>query len=126
MQEKLAEAEFILDLFDALPDAITFLSPVFKDDKIVDFNITYVNATAAKFTGKIPVLMAGKNILEHKVPSVSSHRQVFDQSLEAYYSRDAITSSYYNAFISSEVTVTRYRYRNGVLTVSRSIKPIKA
>lgn len=123
---KLAEAEFILDLFDALPEAITYLVPVFTDDKITDFTIQYLNAAAAKYTGKIPLLMLGKNILEHKQPSVSSYRNVFEQSVEAYYSEMPKTVSYYNAFIASEVSIIRKRFRNGVLSITRSLTPVKA
>jgi PAS domain-containing protein len=125
-EDKLAEADFILDLFDALPEAITYLIPVFNDGKIVDFNIRYLNAAAGKYTGKTPVLMMGKNILEHQLPSVSSYRDVFDQSLEVYNNDTSKTVSYYNAFIGCEVTIVRRKFRNGVLSLTRSLTPVKA
>ncbi len=124
-QERSIKAEFILDLFNALPDAIVFLEPVFEDKKIVDFEIGYINDALEEYTGKLPIVLQGKKVLEHQMPSVSSYKEVFAGALEAYYSPKPVHSSYYNAYVGAEITVIRKRFKHGVLGISRSIRKAK-
>ncbi len=110
----------ISQLFDALPDGVTYLEPLWDDQqRVVDFQVVYINAEGRAIAGA-----NYKNGVGTRVRGDNAHdrvltERIYQQCAEVFETGQEQEFVYQHPNGNRYVTVSRKKVGNGVLSVVR-------
>jgi PAS domain-containing protein len=81
MQTEPASDAMITELFDALPESVLWLKPVWSlNNEIIDFRIAYCNHGASRLLHTQKELLQGQRILQTSLVEEEYKQQIFKYS----------------------------------------------
>ena len=118
--------DLLFTLFDAQPDFVVWMKPLFsvdidKENKITDFEICYYNKSFAVLTGVSKQEAIGKRLVRDSVLGTEQEHIVFEQSLEVFLHAVSRDFTYFNTKLQKYFCVTRTKVKDGILNVARDI-----
>ena len=107
-------------LFNALPDAISFVLPVFNGNDIIDFKIEYVNIAVHELlnTGN-DIIYTNHNVLHGPLFDKNTASKLFVDLKEAWETGLPKEYRYYNKHTGRYYEMLRVRHDNGILSIAR-------
>jgi signal transduction histidine kinase len=109
----------IAQLFDLQPDAVTWYTPVFAEDEIVDFEFRYCNTAASRLFG-VPVNhVMGSTVKESTFLDDVTRNYIFEQCCAVWSDGKPVEFTYYSPIFSSYLNVQRSKALNGILSITR-------
>jgi signal transduction histidine kinase len=103
------------ELFDALPDSIVFLRPLFSGKIVEDFELVFANRASRMLTGTTPLKPYARLLRDH-LPLPSADENSFEQLLHVYETGSTLQDSAFTTSVGP-VSVTRKKFRDGVLNI---------
>ncbi len=116
----------ITQLFDAQPDSVLWMKPLFasdknKESKIIDFEIYYYNKAAAMLMGINQQAALNKYLIKDNVLGGESEKLAFEQNLEVFLNNTSGAFTYFNPVFQKHFNVTGTRVNDGILNIARDI-----
>lgn len=116
----------IAQLFDAQPDPVLWMKPLFtsdnnKESKIIDFEVCYYNKAAATLMGVSQQASLNKYLIKDKLLEDEHRKLVFEQSLQLFLNGTSETFTYYSPLLQKHFNVIRTRVNDGILNTARDI-----
>ncbi|QJW88883.1 PAS domain-containing protein [Spirosoma taeanense] len=110
----------LLQLFDALPDGITYVEAVRNEQReLKDFRVAYMNAPAIAMAGDAYPTGSGAQFLRHSQPDGLFTDMLFQQYAEVLTSGQALSFSYWYPAGNRHITAQCQKFNDGVLSVMR-------
>ncbi len=111
----------ISKLLDLQPDSVVWFCPVFSDDqeKIIDFEVQYCNASAANYLGVGINNVLGARVNNSTLVDEFTGKLIFEQCLKVYTSGEHLEFDYYNPSFDKYYNAQRSKVHNGVLSITR-------
>lgn len=119
--------DIVIDqLFDAQPDFVVWMKPLYtydnnRENKITDFEVCYYNKAAATLLGITQQSAIGKHLLRDNVLGGVSEQEAFEQSLQVFKNGTSEEFIYFNPVLQKYFNVTRTKVNEGILNISRDI-----
>lgn len=124
MQNINTDEMVITQLFDAQPDSVLWMKPLFafnEENKIIDFEVCYYNKAAALLMGINQQEALNKHFIKDNVLGGQSEKLAFEQSLQVFLNNTSRSFSYFNPVFQKHFNVTRTRVNDGILNIARDI-----
>lgn len=117
MKETYNDTGVLSELFDAQPQAICWLTPVYDGAAVADFAFAYCNEEGLRYLNLSREDQKG--MLLSKTPTVTEDLRpvFFDEMLQVLQTGKKVETNLYNPALNKYARVLRTRLRNGVLTV---------
>ncbi|RYE01365.1 MAG: hypothetical protein EOP50_02100, partial [Sphingobacteriales bacterium] len=114
--------KFLSNLFDALPQSVTWSVPVWDDaQKIVDFQIRYANESGGVHIGVPRKQLIGYSIFSDIELDHGVKKLLWDQYHEVYNTGRKIEYTYYDPIRDKYLHVVRTKADDGVLTLGTDV-----
>lgn len=117
MQDIKNDAQLIYNLFDAQPQPVFWLRPVWEGRQLVDFEYGYCNEEMYRFAGVPKEKILGVRISDSVLLNAATRKRVLEQVREVYRSGQKVHESFYNPVLKKYYTYYRSKVEDGVLTV---------
>ncbi len=116
----------ITQLFDAQPDSVWWMKPLFafdknKESKIIDFEVCYYNKAAAMLVGINHEAPSNKYLVKDNIPGGQYAKLAFEQSLQVFVNNTSREFSYFNPVLQKNFKVIVTRVNDGILNIARDI-----
>ena len=118
------DERLIAQLFDTQPDSVVWFVPVFSssdtDEKlIIDFQVKYCNAAAARILRSKAQHVIGTSLLGSDLLDEESRNTIFGQALQVWHSEKLLEFTYYSPGLDKHFNVQRSKVMEGVLSITR-------
>lgn len=117
MQAIRNEEQLINDLFDAQPQPVFWMRPVFQGNQVVDFEYAYCNEEMYRFTALPKEQILGMRLSASTLTTEENRKKFFAQLKEVFLSGRKMHETFYNPILKKHYTFYRSRVQDGVLTV---------
>src|SRR5688500_4373240 len=106
-------------LYDAHPQAIIWMQPIWDESKkiITDFHYLYANEEALKYMNIAAEDMPGLTIFNSPTLNDELRKKIFAEMLGVYSTGEKSETSVYNPVLKKYARVLRSKLRGGILTV---------
>lgn len=116
----------IAQLFDAQPDSVLWMKPLFtsdnnKESKIIDFEVCYYNKAAATLMGISQQTFLNKYLIKDKLLEDEHRKLVFEQSSQIFLNGTSETFTYYSPLLQKHFNVIRTKVNDGILNTARDV-----
>lgn len=119
----LANEQLITQLLDFQPDSVVWFSPVFTggdaNNEVIDFEVQYCNAAAAKTLGTTPAEVIGSRLSDSPLQDEVSRNKIFQQCLQVWKSGHPIEFTYHSTSLDCYLNVQRSKVQGGILSIVR-------
>lgn len=117
------DEKLIAELFGKQPDSVVWFTPVFDQKEagkiVVDFKVSYCNASACKLLGAAPTEVMGATLRDSKLMDETSLKLIYEQCLKIWTSGEPIEFTYYSPGLGKHFNVQRSKVMNGILSITR-------
>lgn len=126
MQNINKDERLITELFDAQPDAVLWMKPLYtadnnRESKITDFVVCYYNKAAAALMGITQQGALRKCLVNDNIPAGIPGQIAFEQSLDVFLKGTSQEFTYFDPLLEKHFNVTRTRVNDGILNIARDI-----
>lgn len=117
MQAIKNDEQLIHDLFDAQPQPVFWMRPVWDGKEVVDFEYSYCNEEMFRFTGVPKERIIGVLLSKTALVRESERRKFFLQIREVFHTGEKMHETIFNPVLDKYYTFYRSKVQDGVLTV---------
>lgn len=116
------QQRFLANLFDALPQSVTWAVPVLDAAGLVtDFRIAYANESGGVHIGMQREVLVGKCIFSDIELQPFVKKTLWEQFLKVFVSGQRVEDTYFDAQRQKYLHVVRTRSEEGVLTIATDV-----
>ena len=113
------DEQLVADLFDAQPQPVFWMRPVWNSNgsAIVDFEYVYCNEEMFRYTGLSAEQLIGTRVTTTLTLKDDLRQEVLQQMIDVFQSGKRFQSTLFNAKLNKYYSFLRSRIQDGVLTV---------
>ena len=135
MKDAYHDTGVLAELFDAQPQAVCWLTPVYDGDgtAVTDFAFTYCNEEGLRYLNLDRATQQGLLLSKTATVTEELRQRFFNEMLYVLQTGEKVKTNVYNPALNKWAKILRTRMRNGVLTVvqdrteeNRIIKQLEA
>jgi PAS domain S-box-containing protein len=117
--ELVFDDQLVAELFDAQPQPVFWMYPVWNDDhsRIIDFTYAYVNEEMYRYSGLSREQLLGSKLSETLTLNDDMKKKAFTEISQIYEDGIKQQQTFYNAKLNKYYTFLRSRVRGGILTI---------
>jgi signal transduction histidine kinase len=113
------EDQLVADLFDAQPQPVLWMKPLWNDsnEKIIDFEYVYCNNEMSAFAALSKEQIVGERLSTTPLLNDEWKEKALEQSIAVYETGNKLQDTIYNAKFDKHYNFLRSKVQDGVLTV---------